>query len=68
MSTRRLPSLSAGLQTLVRLYPWSALWVLFAIGLAMVVSGSVLAVSIVFILIFAVIAHSVYRDRHQRKE
>ena len=53
---------ASGLQSAVRLYPWSVLLDPTAGGLAMIVEGSWLAVGIIFSLVFAIALHSVHRE------
>jgi hypothetical protein len=53
------PSLADGLQALVRLYPWSVLWVLFAMGMALILQGSLIATGAVFFMILAITYHSI---------
>lgn len=63
--TRRHPAsaLVAGFQLIVRLYPWSVLWILFAVGLALLVTATWLPCLVVLTMILAVIGQWLYRER-----
>jgi hypothetical protein len=39
-------------------YPWSVLWILFMVGMAMVVTGLLFATFVVAVLIIVVLAHA----------
>ena len=58
-----------GIQLVVRLYPWSVLWVLAAIAMVLIVQGSWMTIALFVGLILIVTAHSLHRDHidHQRR-
>lgn len=71
--TRRHPAsaLVAGFQLIVRLYPWSVLWILLAMALTLLVTANWLPCLLVLILVCAVVLqwahrqHEGYRRGHR---
>jgi len=69
MSTHRPgPNPVDGLQLIVKLYPWSVLWVLFAIGLVLILDGSIITTGLVFLLILAITYHSIRSLHHTTRQ
>lgn len=56
-----------GIQAVVRLYPWSALWVLLAAMVVLVVEGSWTSLALVAFLILVVTFHAIHLAREDRK-
>lgn len=51
-----------GVQLVVRLYPWSVLWILFAVAMILIVRGSWTVLSLVCGLVVVVTWHSIHAD------
>ncbi len=47
-------------------YPWSVLWILFMVGVAMIATGLLVPAVVVGILIAIVAAHSLYLGREAK--
>lgn len=47
-------------------YPWSVLWILFMVGVALLITGLLLAAGIVALLFLVVGAHAAHWRREQR--
>jgi chromate transport protein ChrA len=57
-----------GVQTVIRLYPWSVLWVLFAIALILVAQGAWQALIVIAAMVLVIAWHSVHRDRQDHPQ
>jgi anaerobic C4-dicarboxylate transporter len=53
-----------GVQTVIRLYPWSVLWVLFAIASILVAQGAWQSLIVIVSMVLVIAWHSIHRD-HQ---
>ncbi len=49
-------------------YPWSVLWILFAVGVGMLAGGLVIPTLIVFFLVVVVATHSLRMAREAKTE
>lgn len=58
-------STTRGLQLTVRLYPWSALWIMFAIALILIAQGAWQALVAISGLILVVVWHTIHRDHEE---
>lgn len=59
-------SVTAGVRLVVRLYPWSILWVLLAAGLILLVEGSWASTILLSVLITVVVGQTVRTDHIER--